>query len=63
MFLRNRLRIAITRLIEAEIAEHDKGGGDPADYHIIEQEVREARADVERLLDKVQGVRRVPGGR
>ena len=63
MFLRNRLRIAIARLVEAEIAEREKGGGDPVDWAAIELEVREARNDVERLLDKVQGVRRVPGGR
>ena len=46
----SQLRVAIAKLIEAEINESWSGAGDPNDIDIIHEELLEARAVVEKLL-------------
>lgn len=46
----NELRVAIAKLVEAEINESWSGAGDPNDIDIIHNELIEARAEVDRLL-------------
>ena len=49
----NELRVAIAKLVEAEINESWSGAGDPNDIDIIHDELIEARADVEKLLNSL----------
>jgi hypothetical protein len=46
----NELRVAIAKLVEAEINESWSGAGDPNDIDIIHEELLAARAAVEKLL-------------
>lgn len=46
------LKVAIRRLVLAEIANSWKGGGHPEDIPIIEEDLRVARIRVTSLLNK-----------
>lgn len=50
------LRAAIKRLIQAEIKDSWKGGGDPADFPAIEAELADARAELKDVLACVDDV-------
>lgn len=47
------IRLAVRRLIDAEVADAWKGGGDPDDIPDIEFELREARAQFEDCLKEI----------
>lgn len=47
------VRLAVRRLIEAEVADSWKGGGDPADIPDIEDELIEARVQFEEALKEI----------
>ena len=48
--MKEKLRKAIQRLVDAEVADSWKGGGDPADIPFIEQELELAKMYLEIIL-------------
>lgn len=50
------LRAAIRRLVEMEVADSWKGGGDPADWPAIEAALEEARAELRDVLAHVDDI-------
>lgn len=48
------IRAAVKRLIDAEVADSWKGGGDPADIPYIEQELEIARMKFDSLMGKLE---------
>lgn len=48
------IRAAVERLIDAEVADSWKGGGDPADIPYIEQELEIARMKFDSLTGKLK---------
>lgn len=51
--MKEKLRKAIQRLVDAEVADSWKGGSDPQDIQFIELELEKAKADVESILEKL----------
>ena len=45
-----QLKVAIQELVDAEVADSWKGGGDPADIPIIEAELKACRIVVSALI-------------
>lgn len=48
------IRAAVRRLVDAEVDDAFKGGGDPNDYSAIEQELRAAKRNLSNVLRKLQ---------
>jgi hypothetical protein len=48
------LRAAIRRLVQAELDDAFKGGGDPDDYFEIERELKLAKQNLNLMLRKLQ---------
>lgn len=48
------IRAAVKRLINAEVADSWKGGGDPADIPYIEQELEIAQMKFDALMGKLK---------
>lgn len=48
------IRAAVQHLIDAEVADSWKGGGDPADIPYIEQELEIARMKFDSLMSKLE---------
>ena len=58
---RKTLEFHIQELVDAEIAASWKGGGDPADIPYIEKELREAKENMVKILDRIQKEGLEPG--
>lgn len=48
------IKAAVQRLVDAEVADSWKGGGDPADIPYIEQELEIARMKFDSLMGKLK---------
>lgn len=48
------LRRAVRRLVQAEVANTWKGGGDPADIPLVERELKAARKHYETVLKRIE---------